>query len=109
MDNKIVKIMLCSVLAFSFSVNAGSYTGLIKQLQVEGIGEAHNTLYIDLDITDSPCASTNSLNRLTLKNNAQQSAAMAALIANKVVTLHTQGVCSSTIEEINYIMLYSHQ
>ena len=99
---KAVFILLMITSKFVFATD---YFGYIKHLQVEGVGDDYNTLWLDIDITDSPCSNTNSVDRLTIANDARQSAALAAFIAKKQVRVQTNGICKSDIEQINFIML----
>lgn len=92
-------------LSLSFSSYSSTYTAKITQIQGEGIGDAYNTLYLAFDIKDSPCSSSNSINRLTILNNVQQSIALTALVSNKEVTVQTNGLCKGEIEGINYIII----
>lgn len=88
---------------------ATSWEAKIKKIQVEGLGDDYNVVYLDHDITDSFCSRTNQENRLTIVNEAQQAAALSALMVGKTVQVMEKGnVCNAQgFAEVNYIMIYS--
>jgi len=95
-------------LFISVSASAVTYTSSIKQLQGEGLEDPFNSIHLELDITSSPCSSTNASNRFAISDNVHQSFALAALMAGKKVTLMPSGSCNSAnIETINYIIIKS--
>ncbi len=98
-------IVVFALLMPSLSL-AVTYDSKIKLLQVEGVGDAYNTVHLTLDITGSPCSSTNDADRFAIVNNAQQSAVIAAVMVDKTIKIMPTGNCNSgNIEEINFIML----
>lgn len=90
---------------FSVATASTTYPGKITRIQAEGDGEPYNTVYLNYDVTDSACTSTNSLNRFTLTSDFQKSVALAAMLADKNVTIATDGQCRSNIEGINNIVI----
>ena len=84
----------------------GPYTSTIRQLQATSIGSHYNTVFLTIDITDSPCASTNTHNRFTVASNAQHSVILAAVMANKTIIVTGRGVCNSAgIEILNTVVI----
>ena len=101
-------LLILTILPISFALARDAYSGKILRIQSEGIGDPYNTLYLDRDVINSPCKSSNQNNRFTIVNNAQQSTALAALMADKSITIMTTGVCNAAdIETLNYIMIYA--
>ena len=104
------KILIFALLIFfANTVNAattGPYVAKIDYLQTTDVGDKHNTVFLLLDITDSPCASTNQHNRFTITNNVQHSTILSALMANKEITIHGTCTCnSSDIENIGNVRI----
>ncbi|TVZ40341.1 hypothetical protein P886_4768 [Alteromonadaceae bacterium 2753L.S.0a.02] len=109
---KMMKILvtILTVCTLVSTSQAGVYTATIDRIQAEGIGDNFNVIYPNVNITDSPCTRTNNENRLTIKNEAQMSVALAALISDKKVTIQGSGNCNEAgIETANYIMIYRNQ
>ncbi|MDV5168333.1 hypothetical protein [Photobacterium rosenbergii] len=102
---RLLNIVLINAIFFSVDVVSGSYSGNITKIQSEAIGDAYNTLYINVDISDSPCSDTNIKDRFTIVNTVQHSTELAALMASKRVTIQSNGVCRNDIEELNFIMI----
>jgi len=110
-----LKIVLVSFLCFfaSFSnaaqdtAQTGPFVSTINRLQVKGIGNPYNSVMLNLDITTSPCGSTNALNRFTITNNAQLSVVLAAVMSNKEVIIYGMGApCNGAeIEDISAIII----
>ncbi|BDU39594.1 hypothetical protein [Vibrio nigripulchritudo] len=102
------KIILLLSLLLSTTAHSASWTANISKIQAEGIKDPYNVIYLKTDINSSACDKSNSQNRLTLVNEIQHSTALAALMANKVVTVQGSGVCNAAgLENINYVMIYS--
>ncbi|MEW6995698.1 hypothetical protein AADZ84_15720 [Colwelliaceae bacterium MEBiC 14330] len=87
------------------SVLASSHEAHISKIQTTDIGNPYNTVWLNKDITDSPCSSTNEHNRYTLSTNVQHSTALAALMANKKITVAGTGTCKNNIEIVSNIQL----
>ena len=72
------KILIFALLIFfANTVNAattGPYVAKIDYLQTTDVGDKHNTVFLLLDITDSPCTSTNQHNRFTITNTMYNTA-----------------------------------
>lgn len=84
----------------------GPFTATIDWLQIKDIGNPYNTVALNLDITNSPCANTNSGNRFEVLNNAQQSTVLAAVMANKEIKIFGTGTCNTAnIEKISAIRI----
>ena len=99
-------ILPAIIMLVPLTANAITYESSIKQLQAEGIDDPFNTVYLNIDVTISPCSSTNSEDRFAIVNNAQHSAVLAALMANKTITISPSGSCNSgDIEEVNYVII----
>ncbi len=94
---KIKSILLLCLICFVTIANAdtGPYISKIKVLQVTDVGEPYNTVFLLMDITNSPCSNTNQSDRFAIKNNAQHSTILAAVMSNKEVTIYGEGVCNS--------------
>jgi len=77
-------------------------------MQVVDIGNPFNTVHLVNNITDSPCSGTNQYNRFAIINNAQHSTILAALMANKEITIYGKdGPCNSAdIEEISDLRIW---
>jgi hypothetical protein len=103
MKNLIISI---SLLLSSLSAYAVTYTSHIKQLQGEGLEDPYNSIHLNMDITGSPCGSTNTYDRFAISDNVHQSFALSALMAGKKVTIMPTGNCNSAdIETINFITI----
>ncbi len=103
---------IIAILSLFVSVNASAvtYTSSIKHLQGEGLEDPYNSIHLELDITSSPCSSTNTSNRFAISDNVHQSFALAALMAGKKVTIMPTGRCNSAnIETINFIVIKSSE
>jgi len=103
-------VLMLHILIISSSASAsqtGPFTSQIKQMQVKDVGNPYNTVHLVEDITTSPCASTNQFDRFTITNNVQHSTILAALMANKTITIYGKGApCNSAnIEEISDIRI----
>ncbi|AWF82823.1 hypothetical protein BTJ40_19490 [Microbulbifer sp. A4B17] len=107
MEKGIFKLAIFGLFMASLNTSAatGPYTAHIKQIQATELGNPYNTIYLDLDITDSPCSSTNSLDRLTLYSEAQYSMALAAFMSDSQVTIYGTGECYFDIERINNMQI----
>ncbi|WP_444923457.1 hypothetical protein ACJJH9_16895 [Microbulbifer sp. DLAB2-AF] len=101
--------LLISSICFVSTAAATTYTDLdIDKIQGEGISDPYNTIHVKNDITNSPCSSTDQIDRFAIVNEVQQSVALAALMAGKKITIDTTGSCNSAnIEIVNYIMIYA--
>jgi hypothetical protein len=99
-------LLLC--LFFTSSVSATTVSNTyITRIQAEGLEDPYNTLYMDADLSKSPCANTQARKRLAIVNETQHSTALAALLANKKVTVMGTDRCNSVgIETINFITIY---
>jgi len=99
----LVGIYLASLILSGISIawaTTGPYTSTIKHLQTTSIGSYYNTVFLTMDITDSPCSSTNSNDRFTITSNAQHSTILAALMGNKSITVTGTGACNAANIEI---------
>lgn len=85
--------------------STGPYEAKVKRIQATDIGNPYNTIYLDVDVTDSPCGSTNVHNRFTLKNEAQYSMALSAFMGDIAVKIYGTGACVSGIEQINNMQI----
>jgi hypothetical protein len=100
-----IGIMLLLVSGYATG-STGPYVSTIKKLQVNNIGNPYHTVHLTLDITDSPCSSTNEHNRFAILNAEQHSTILAALMAGKQITIYGRGTCNDAdIEEISEIRL----
>ena len=88
-----------------FASATGPYTSTIAKIQTTAIGSPYNTVWLTINVSDSPCSSTNVNNRFTIVNAEQQSTILAALMANKQITIYGTGTCSHDIEAINAVQL----
>lgn len=104
-------IFTIALLTFSINSSARAYLSSVEKLQGESPTDAYNAIHLDKDITDSPCADTNTNDRFAIyDNNVQQSIALAAVMANKKVQLMPNGNCNAAgIEGINYITIFANQ
>ncbi len=94
------------MVAAGSTLASGPYIAKIERLQATSVGHPYNTIFLAIDITDSPCSSTNSFNRFTITSDAQQSVILAALMADKTITLYGTGSCNgSDIETISNIRI----
>lgn len=107
MKFKIILFILLIFLAnIANAAGTGPYVSKINYLQTTDMGDNYNTVFLLLDITDSPCASTNLHNRFTITNNLQHSTILSAVMANKEITIRGTGTCnSSDIEDISNIRI----
>ncbi len=96
-----------TALVWASSVHAtGPYTATIELLQATDIGNHHNTVFLNMNITDSPCSSTNTHDRFTITSEVQFSAVLAALMSGKSITIHGTGSCNaSNIETISNVRI----
>ncbi|MGR2701645.1 hypothetical protein [Vibrio campbellii] len=102
------RLLLMLSLFLSATAHSAAWTAKISKIQAEGIKDPYNVIYLKTDINNSACETSNNQNRLTLVNEVQHSTALAALMANKVVTVQGSGVCNAAgLENINYVMIYS--
>jgi len=92
-------ITICLVLFSASALATGPYTSKIKTLQAVNIGSDYNTVHLELNVTDSPCSSTNSFNRFTIMNNIQHSTVLAAVMAGKTITIYGTGSCNAAGNE----------
>ena len=100
------KTLLGALVLVPTLANAGFYSSTIRHLQGEGLEDPYNSVRINLDVTDSPCSSTNSNDRFAISDPTQQSFALAALMANKEISIMSTGQCNAAgIETINYILI----
>jgi len=96
------------ILCFMFCKDAlatGPYEATVEQIQVVSIGSPFTAVYLDLDITDSPCSTTNSLDRFTLSNDAQYSMALTAYTSGQTLKINGTGACVSNVEQINNMII----
>lgn len=101
---KLIPILL--LLSIAQASTAITYTGRIKSLQGEGLNDAYNTVHLYNDVTQSPCADTNRVNRFNIINEVQQGMALAALISGREITLMPSGKCNAAdIETVNFIKI----
>lgn len=101
---KLIKVFM--LLVFCSPVYAtGPYESKIELIQATAIGSPFNAVFLELNVTDSPCSSTNSADRFTLANDVQYSLALSALLADKTVVVFGNGQCSSNIEQISSIRI----
>ena len=90
----------------STAAATGPYISKIKTLQVVNIGNSNTTVFLNLDITDSICSGTNRFDRFKILNDAQMSVILAAVMADKEITIYGTGGCGSgTNEEISSIRI----
>ncbi len=103
---KFKSIIASGIVIFCANVNAsGPYEASIKKIQTTSIGNPYNTVWLDLDITTSPCSSTNQHNRYTLTSNVQHSTVLAALMAGKKITIAGSDTCINDIEQVSNIYI----
>ena len=107
MKRKAEALLLTLGLMCPALVNAtGPYTATVERLQATDIGNPYNTVFLNLDITDSPCSSTNTHNRFTVTNETQLSAVLAALMANKTISIYGTGSCNfANVENVSAIVV----
>ncbi len=90
----------------SATASAITYNSDIKHLQGEGLEDSYNSIHLEMDVTESPCGSTNTSDRFAISDNVHQSFALAALMAGKKVTIMPSGICNAAdIETINFIVI----
>ena len=101
MKNSCIKLVLILLFVGSASnvLATGPYQAKIKTLQATSIGNSLNTVHLDMDVTDSPCSSTNANDRFTITSQAQLSVILAALMADKAIRIYGTGVCGGTNNE----------
>ena len=100
------KIILGVLLSSPVIAIAGTHNAYIKTIQGEGLDDPYNSIHLDKDIQGSPCSSTNDSDRFAISNQVHQSLALAALMADKKVTIMPTGVCNDAqIETINFLNL----
>lgn len=88
------------------SAQTGPYVSKIKQLQVTNVGSPYNTVFLEIDVTNSPCGSTNSNDRFTVTNEAQLSVILAAVMVDRQITITGTGSCNGAgVEDINSVVL----
>ena len=88
------------------SYATGPFAAKVELVQATSISNPFNTVYLDFDITDSPCESTNTHNRFTSANEVQYSMALAALLSNKIIQIFGTGQCVNDIEQINNMRIF---
>jgi hypothetical protein len=89
----------CFILLSNIAIASGPYTSKISMLQTTAVGSGNNTVFLVLDIVDSPCAGTNTYNRFAIVNNAQQSVVLAAVMTDKEITIYGKGTCNGSQNE----------
>lgn len=97
--------LLCLIMLCGSAWATGPYQAKVELIQANQIGSAFNTVFLELNISDSPCSSTNSADRFTLTNEVQYSTALSALLADKDVVIFGTGQCVSNIEQISSIRI----
>lgn len=70
-------------------------TSKISKVQATDIGDPFHTVFVEVDVTSSPCAATNSGDRFTIVSESQYALILAASIAGK--TVRTLGVVHVTV------------
>lgn len=97
---------LISVSIPAMAASTGPYEGTVSYIKSTDIGSAYNTVTLNLDVNDSPCPSTNELDRFTMTSEVQHTAALSALLSGKVVRIYGNGVCDGGVEQISSINLF---
>ena len=104
--NKLSAFIL--LLAFSSASVSATYEFKIKKIQANEMGHTHLAIYPDQNITDSACEMSNTTDRFNMTSEVQYSAALAAVMADKTITLQTTGACNSgNLETVSYIMIHA--
>ena len=84
----------------------GPYTATISLLQATDVSDPWNTVWLNFDVTNSPCANTNVLNRFAITSSAQHAVILAAVMANKTITIYGTGTCNAGgIESIQALQI----
>lgn len=97
---------LILLLASDIAAATGPYTSAIKVMQITSIDHPYNTVHLVIDVSDSPCTSTNQHDRFHVQNSLQHSGLLAALMAGKPVTIYGTGSCNSVgIETIGDVRI----
>jgi hypothetical protein len=98
---------LALLLAFTPPANAsGPYTAYIKLIQATDVGNVYTAVALDLDITISPCTSTNQYDRYTITSNTQYATILAAFVSGRQITINGTGACNSgDIEDISSVVI----
>ena len=90
------RICLPTLLTVTMSAYAtGPYSSKIDKLQVADLQNPYNTVFLLHDITDSPCTSTNAHNRFAVDEEIQFSTILAAVMADKSITISGTGTCNA--------------
>jgi hypothetical protein len=103
-----MKRLLIFLFLMSSSVLAatGPYESKIKLIQATEMGNPYNTVWLQLNVTDSPCPSTNQYDRFTIANDVQESVLLAALMGGKTVKIYGAGTCVGDVEQINHLQIF---
>ena len=102
---EMAKKLIVLILAVSVSGIAhatGPYNAKIKNLQISSTGNAYHTVWLHLDVTNSPCSGTNSIDRFVITSEEQLSLLLAAAFSqpSKPVSLYGTGTCAGPNERI---------
>lgn len=101
---------LCSMSFAPLAWATGPYEAYIDYVQTTDVGNPYNTVFLQMNISNSPCLSTNEHDRFTITTKVQQAALLAAVMGGKKVRIFGTGACNSAdIEEISNVQLYSAQ
>lgn len=88
----------------------GPYEAYIDYVQTTDVGNPYNTVFVQMNISNSPCSSTNEHDRFTITSKAQHAALLAAVMAGKKVKVFGTGICNSAnIEDISNVQIFSAQ
>ena len=95
------------ILASNFANAGGPYVSKVETVSIAAEGSAYTAVFLDLDITNSPCSSTNQHDRFTLISDGQISVVLLAVATDSDVTVYSNGVCDtgSNIEEASSIRI----
>ena len=92
--------------AAPFANATGPYTAYVTRIQATDVGNAYNTVFLDLDIAISPCTSTNDYDRYTITSDTQYATILAAFLTGRQIRVTGTGACNSAnIEEISNVQI----
>lgn len=103
----LMKSILVVCLAFSaqLAYATGPYVATVKRVQITDIGDPTTSVWLNLDVTNSPCSGTNGYERFTLANEEQYSMALAAGLSGRIIIIYGTGQCTGDVEGIGSMML----
>jgi hypothetical protein len=111
MTRKAISILLLGAMFYaSPSWATGPYEAYVDRLQATDVGNPYNTVFLTLNITNSPCTSTNDYDRFTITSKVQYATLLAAVMANKKVRIFGTGVCNTAdVEDISNVQIFPSQ